>query len=188
MRRRVTFLITVIIISAGTAFGQSINIGFRLESFGYSVDYKLVQKQELTIVPIPLSAYIKSGILFYDKYEAELKWGLQLGDPFAGVEYAVLLKYNLIGNIFPFIAYMSHKNFGDSRTGSGRSDTRINFLGAGIEAKLSKLFGVDLSFLFPVCDKRLGYTLDLSGDTYNKVTTQEMGPLAKLGFIFSFYL
>lgn len=188
MIRRVTLLISVIIISTGTVFGQSINIGFRLESYGYSAYNKPAQKHELTIVAFPLSAYTKAGILLYDKYEVELKGGFLLGDPFAGVEYSLLLKYNLVSKIFPFITYMSHKNFGDSRTGSGTSDTRINFWGAGIEAKLSKLFGVDLSFLFPVGDKKLGWTLDFSDGTYNTVTTEEMGPLVKLGFIFSFYL
>lgn len=80
---------------------------------------------------------------------------------------------------------MYHKNAGYSTTGPGTSNTAINFLGAGIEAKLSKLFGVDLSYMIPAGDKKLGWTLDSS---YNVVTSIEMGPMVKLGFIFSFYL
>jgi hypothetical protein len=47
---------------------------------------------------------------------------------------------------------------------------------------------IGLSFSFLAGDKKPGWTMDFTGGTYDTVTSEEMGTLIKLGFIFSFYL
>jgi hypothetical protein len=107
-------------------------------------------------MPIPLySGYLKAGILIYDKYEIELKGGLQLIDPFVGGEYAFLFKYNIVEKIFPLVTYLNHFNGGDSRVTNGTYGNRMDFIGIGAEAKITKLFSLDLIFYAPIGHKDL---------------------------------
>ncbi len=163
-------------------YAQSVNIGLRFESFAYSIHNIREQSSDLEFMPIPLSGYLKAGILFYDKYEIELKAGVQLIDPFTGTEYAILFKYGILKKIFPIVTYLNHFNVGDSRTGNGTYSFRMDFIGVGVEAKLIKIFSLDLTYYIPINEKRLEYEV---GNLDEHVTTSEMGPMIKIGFIFN---
>ncbi len=180
-------LLIIFIVLSSTSFAQSVHVGIELESLGYSNRNIIKNISEEYITLIPLSGYLKGSITFYDKYEIELKYGAQLGEIFAGLEYALELKYNALWNLFPMISYMKHFNAGDSRTGSGIYNSRIEFLGLGIEAKITKLFGIDLLYYKAIGGKGLEYSI-YSGPSSNKVTTSEMESMIKLGFIFNIKL
>jgi hypothetical protein len=161
--------------------GQSINIGLRFKSFAYSINHNQENTSGISFMPLPLSGYIKAGIIFYDKYEIELKTGYQLLSPFQGPEYALLFKYNIVQNIYPLFTYLNHFNAGDSRTGRGTYSNRMDFIGIGVEAKLVKLFNMDPTYYIPVGKRGLEYEV---GQFSEYITTSEMGPMIKLGFHF----
>jgi len=183
IKSKIIFLIFIILPS--TCLAQSFHIGVALESIAYS--YKNIQNNfnEEYFTLIPLSGYIKGSVIFNEKYEIELKYGLQLGEVFAGLEYALELKYNLLWNLFPEIIYLKHFNFGDSRTGSGTYSNRIQFIGFGIEAKLTKVFGADLTYYKAIGNKGLEYSIYPSTNKNIRVTTSKMESMIKLGFIFN---
>lgn len=175
----VIFLLT---LTSSTTYGQSVNIGLRFEGFAYFVNY--TQKPSgVQFMPLPLlSAYLKAGVLIYDKYEIELKGGLQLIDPFVGGEYAILFKYNIVKNVFPLITYLNHFNGGNLGMGHGTYDDRMDFIGFGVEGKLTKLFSMDITFYTPIGKKNLEYEV---GSFDERITTAKMGPMIKLSFIFN---
>lgn len=182
----IKIILLALILITSRSFCQQINLGIKLESLGYVEKYIKRNSSDFQSIPLPLSGYLKGSILLKNKYEFELKGGIQIaGDPFAGPEYAILFKYNIGHNIYPLITYMKHFNFGDSRTGSGTYDSTINFWGFGIETKFTKLFSLDLIYYLPFGEKGLGYSLDFNSNDYKKITTSEIGPEIKLGFIFN---
>lgn len=187
MKRWVTLLLLTIIMITSRTSGQSVNVGLRLESYAYSISYPQKHSSSVVMMPIPLfSGYIKAGILFSEKYEFELKAGVQIIDPFYGPEYAISFKYGLTKKIFPLITYMKHSNGGNSHTGGGTYSYTLDFIGFGAEAKLKKVFALDLVYYIPVGRTDLEYELDyLNGGI---IKTSKMGSMIKLGFIFSFYL
>ncbi len=181
-------LFFLILFISSTALAQSVNLGFKLESLYYSYKITKTNYTEESIIPIPLSGYIKLSVLFNDKYEVELKGGVQLEESFVGPEYALIFKYQLFKNIFPLFTYLNHSNKGDSRTGNGTYSNNFQFIGIGIEARLSKIFGVDLTYYMPFGEKGLGYSLDFSSNNYRRITTSEIESVIKLGFIFNINL
>ena len=125
----------------------------------------------------------------YDKYELELKGGGQLGEVFAGPEYALEIKYNLVGKTYPLLVYLNHNNAGDSRNSGGTFNNTIEFIGIGIEAKLIKLFAMDLIFYVPVGNRDLEYSIDYSSSySVKRVTSSKITSIIKLGFIINFNL
>jgi hypothetical protein len=118
-----------------------------------------------------------------------LKGGGQLGEVFACPEYALELKYNLFGDIFPLLVYLNHNNSGGGGTSGGPYNNTLEFIGAGVEAKLTKFFGVDLIFYVPIAVSDLEYTrqVDTSYSLERKTTTK-ITSMIKLGFILNFNL
>ena len=162
-------------------YGQSVNIGLRFESFTYLINKTQGNSSDLKFMPLPLSGYLKAGVIFYDKYELELKTGVHLTDPFTGYEYAILFKYNLLKNFSPLISYLNHLNVEDSGMGYCTYGNNINFIGLGIESKVTKLFCLDIVCYLPVAKNDLEYEFHVD----KNITTTKMGPLIKLGFIFN---
>ena len=117
-----------------------------------------------------------------------MKLGGQLGEVFAGPEYAVEIKYNLVGKISPLLVYLNHNNAGGGGNSGGPYNNTLEFLGAGAEAKLTKLFSLDLIFYAPVGNSDLEYSNYVGGFTYNRVTSTKITTMIKLGFIFNFGL
>ncbi len=175
------------LFTLSTSFAQSVNVGVRIESLAYLYKDVIRNTSREYLLPLPLSAYIKAGIS-YDKYELEMKLGGQLGEVFVGPEYAIEIKYNLIGKIFPLLVYLNHNNVGDGGNSGGPYHNTIEFLGGGVEAKLTKFFGVDLIFYFPVGKNDLEYANYVGGFTYKRVTSTKITSMVKLGFIFNFSL
>lgn len=183
-------ILYLFLLSSSISLAQSVSLGFKLESLGYFYKNNVNNISELSIIPIPISGYVKASIVLYDKYEIELKGGVQLDEKFAGPEYAIVLKYKLWRNIFPLITYLKHFNAGDSRTGGGTYSNKIEFLGAGMEARLTKVFGVDLIYFIPIGGKELEYLIDINSVdlSLEKITTTKMVSMIKLGFIFNINL
>ena len=183
----IKLLFLILFISAST-LAQSVNLGVKLESLYYSYKITKTNYMEESIIPIPLSGYIKLSVLFNEKYEVELKGGVQLEESFVGPEYALIFKYQLFKNIFPLLVYLNHSNKGDSRTGNGTYSNNLQFVGIGAEARLTKVFGLDLTYYIPIGEKGLGYSLDFSSNSYRTITTSKIESLIKLGFIFNINL
>lgn len=185
---KLIFIIYILLFCSSTILPQSVSIGFKLESLGYFYKNTVQNTSELSILPIPLSGYVKASIVLYDKYEIELKGGAQLDEIFSGFEYALVFKYNLWESIFPLISYLKHFNAGDSRTGNGIYNNRIEFLGTGIEVRMTKVFGIDLIYYIPIGEKGLEYSIDINLINYGIITTSQMDSMIKLGFIFNINL
>jgi len=185
MRRIILFLIFITSLSQSVSYTQTFNLGLRLESFGYSINSLQEKYTKVQIMPLPIfSGYVKAGIIFENKYELELKTGVQIIDPFVGPEYQILFKYGVSKTIFPLITYMLHTNVGNSHTSGGTYDTKFNFIGFGIEAKLKEFFSLDLVCYLPVGKKDLEY--QITYNNFNNISTaNQMGPMIKLGFIFN---
>ena len=183
-----SIILLLLFLSSSQTLSQKVSLGVKLESFGYFIQNTVQNTSELSIIPVPLSGYVKASISLYDKYEVEIKGGVQLGEIFAGPEYALAVKYNLWENILPLITYLKHFNAGDSRTFGGIYNNEIEFIGIGMEAKLTKLFGLDLIFYIPIGEKGLEYSLDFYSTDIRKVTTSRMGTMLKLGFVFNIHL
>lgn len=181
MYSRIIFLL--VLFSSSVNLAQSVSIGAKLESIYYFYKNTINNSTDEWMLPIPISGYLKVSVLFNNKYEVELKGGAQLGEIFFGPEYALTIKYNLLGDIFPLLTYLNHHNSGDSRTGRGTYNIKIEFIGAGVEAKLTKIFGLDLIYYLPIGKKDLEY------DLYSvPKTTSKMESMIKLGFIFNINL
>ena len=172
MKKTFLFFVLQFIIISSILNAQSVDIGLRFESFAYSLHHPKTKTSDLKFMPIPLSGYLKACILFYDKYEVELKTGVQIIDPFTGPEYAVLFKYGILKNIFPLFTYMSHSNVGNSHTSGGTYDNRMDFIGFGVEAKLINFFNLDLVYYIPFGKKKLEYGIS-SGTYSNNVRNGE---------------
>ncbi len=181
MYSRLIFFITL--FSSSINLAQSFNIGLKLESIYYSCKNTDSNSIAEWMLPIPISGYLKFSLLIDAKYEVELKGGAQLGEIFCGPEYSLSLKYQLFNNLFPLLTYLNHSNKGDSRTGSGTISDKIEFIGAGVEVKLTKVFGMDLIYYKPIKEKALEYSIHI-----NPGTTSIMKSLIKLGFIFNINL
>jgi hypothetical protein len=181
MKKICLSLIFLFTLTSSTTLGQAVNIGLRTESLTYFAKRTLRPSGVETMPPL-LNGYLKASVLIYDKYEIELKGGLQLIDPFVGGEYAVLFKYNIVKNVFPLVAYLNHFNVGDLGMGHGTYGDRMDFIGIGAEGKFTKLFSLDLVFYFPIGKKNLEYEV---GSFDERITTSKMGPMIKLGFIFN---
>jgi hypothetical protein len=117
------------LFTSSVSLAQSLNVGVRLESLTYFYKNVIHNTSDVRAIPIPLSGYLKAGVT-YDKYELELKLGGQLGEVFAGPEYAIEIKYNLIGKIFPLLVYLSHNNSGGGGNSGGPYNHTIEFIGA----------------------------------------------------------
>lgn len=185
MRFRIIF--SLFLITSSISLAQSVNVGVRVESLAYFFKNVINNTSHEYFLPLPLSGYLRAGVS-YDKYELEMKLGAQLGEVFAGPEYAIEIKYNLVGKIFPLLAYLNHNNAGDSRISGGSYNNTIEFIGAGVEAKLTKLFGVDLIFYVPVGNSDLEFANYVGGFTYKRVTSTKITTMIKLGFIFNINL
>jgi hypothetical protein len=184
--KRIVFFLFLFISSI--SFAQSVNVGVRAESLTYFFKNVINNTGHEYFLPIPLSGYLKAGVS-YDKYELELKGGGQLGEVFAGPEYALELKYNIIKNIYPLVVYLNHINSGNSHNSGGTYSNTIEFMGIGIEAKLIKLFAMDLIYYVPVGNSDLEYSIDYSSDNSVKgIASTKMTSMIKLGFIISFNL
>ncbi len=62
-------------------------------------------------------------------------------------------------------------------------------MGIGIEAKLIKLFAMDLIFYVPVGNRDLEYSIDYSSNySVKRVTSSKITSIIKLGFIINFNL
>ena len=180
-------ILFLFLIISSLSFAQSVNVGIRVESLTYFYRNVVNNTTHEYFLPLPLSGYIKAGFS-YNKYELEMKLGGQLGEVFAGPEYAVEIKYNLVGKIFPLLVYLNHNNAGGGGNSGGPYNNTLEFLGAGAEAKLTKLFSLDLIFYAPVGNSDLEYSNYVGGFTYNRVTSTKITTMIKLGFIFSFGL
>ncbi len=175
----------LLIITASTSFCQQINLGIKLESLGYVEKYINRNSSDFQSIPLPLSGYLKGSILLKNKYEFELKGGAQLDENFAGPEYALSIKYSPIEKMFLIFTYLEHFNAGSSGNTGGIYSNNFSFGGIGIEAKLSRLFSLDLNYYLPFGEKGLGYSLDFNSNDYKKITTSKIGSVIKLGFIFN---
>lgn len=169
------------------SLAQSVNVGIRVESLAYFYKNVLRNTNDEYFLPLPISGYIKAGVS-YDKYELEMKLGGQLGEVFAGPEYAIEIKYNLIGKIFPLLVYLNHNNAGGGGNSGGPYNNSIQFIGVGAEGKLIKFFSVDLIFYLPVGKNDLEYSNQFVAGSYERITSTKITSMIKLGFILSFNL
>jgi hypothetical protein len=183
-----SFIIFITLLSS-IVYGQSVDIGLRFESFAYSINNVQEDNSQLKFMPIPFSGYLKGAINFSEKYELELKTGIMILDPFNGPEYQLYFKYGITKTLYPLITYMIHSNSGNSHMSGGAYNHRMDFIGFGVEAKIRKLFSLDLVCYVPVGEKNLEYEIDYSTNSgaaiYSFITTSKMGPMLKLGFIFN---
>ena len=176
----------MIFYSSPVTDAQSVNAGIKLEALNYFYKNPVNGYSNESLMILPLSAYFKTAVNFSGTYEVELKAGIQLDENFSGYEGALVMKYNVGKGFYPLITYMAHFNGGDSRNLNGTYDTKFNFLGAGIEAKATKVFGIDLIYYFPIGDNKLTYSRKFTaeGSRYSLSTTN-ITSLIKLGFIFN---
>ncbi len=94
------------LFSSSISLAQSVNVGFRVESIAYFYKNTINNTNHVWLSLAPFSGYLRLSVS-YDKYELELKGGGQLGEVFAGPEYALELKYNIDWkNIYPLIVYL----------------------------------------------------------------------------------
>jgi len=183
-----SIILFLFLFTSSISLAQSVNVGVRLESLAYFYKNTIHNTNEVYFLPIPFSGYVKASIS-YDKYELELKGGVQLGEIFAGAEYALELKYNLVGDIFPLLVYLNHNNSGEGGNSGGPYKNTIEFVGVGAEAKLTKLFGVDLIYYIPVGVSDLEYLNQVNSNYLSeRKTKSKITSMIKLGFIFNFNL
>lgn len=175
----------IIFFTAPSIRSQSLNIGLKFESLNYFYKNTVNGYSNESLMLLPFSGYLKSA-LSLGNYEVEIKAGMQLDELFAGSEGAISLKYNIGRGIYPLVIYMIHFNGGDARNLNGTYGTTFKFVGAGIEGKMTKVFGLDLIYYLPVGDRKLTYSLeyDRIEKTYKPSFTNITGML-KLGFIFN---
>ncbi len=87
------------------------------------------------------------------------------------------------------LVYLNHNNAGGGGNSGGSYNHTIEFIGAGVEAKLIKLFAIDLIYYVPVRNSDLEYSIDYSSDySVKRIASTKITSMAKLGFIFSFSL
>ncbi len=178
--KRVILIAAILIICFGEDYSQTVTVGLRGESIYYLINYW--NHTEERVIPVPLSAYIKAGIQ-YQSFGLDVKGGFQEGEIYFGTEYGLELKYYLTENISPFIAYLQHFNGSADHISSWLTGKPLNFAGIGAEAKLTKVFGLDLTVYFPFGNKGLEYELDFDNPS-RIILVSRMGPMIKLGFIF----
>ncbi len=183
MKKQLSLLALFILISNFKAYPQQFNVGFKVDIIK-DVNIEPIQSyaKGTSLFPFP-AFFLKVGVLFFDNLELQLEGGSQIGDRFAGVEAAALIKYRASYNIFPFITYLNHQNQGHEGVGTGTLSNTYNFFGLGAELKVSKLFSADLAYYVPVGRKVFDYSLEPDKTVYNS----QVGSLVRLGFIFSFY-
>lgn len=174
---------TVIFIS-GFSLAQSPSLGLKVESLAYLNKNLSNNSSDFSTIAVPLSGYVRGCVNFLDKYELEAKAGAQLGETFSGFEYAFTFRYNLLYNIYPQLTYLNHNNSGNSGNTGGVYNSNFEFIGAGVEVKFTSVFGMDLNYYVPIGNRDLEYYLEYWA-TNKKVTTNEIGSMIKLGFIFN---
>ncbi len=177
-------ILFIVIIFSVISFPQSLSLGLKVESLGYVNKNLTNNSSEFSTIVIPSSGYIRGYINLLDEYELEARAGGQLGETFSGFEYAFTFRYNLLFNIYPQVTYLKHNNAGSSGNTGGVYSTDFSFVGIGAEVKFTSVFGMDLNYYIPVGDRELEYSLEYIPTT-RKVTTNEIGPMIKLGFIFN---
>lgn len=104
-----------------------------------------------------------------------------MGYPLNRGEYGAELKYKITERISPLAAYLRHINGGSDHNSGGTYTEPINFIGAGAEAKLTKVFGLDLIFYLPIGNNNLEYSI---GDNGVRILSSQMKIIIRLGFIF----
>lgn len=182
--RRAIYSLLILLIMNSIVSAQTINIGFRLESIGYSYESLLFKKTRIAGNPCPSSFYFKVAIVLPENYQLELKTGLQLErSVFGGPEYAALVKYEILRGLSPLMTYLLHYNSGDSRNAGGTYEHYMSFLGGGIEVKITKVFAMDLIYYKPLGERRLNFFSELYGQ---RRTVSEINSMLKLGLVFSF--
>jgi hypothetical protein len=176
--------ISLVLLISTLSFAQSLSVGIKVESLGYFNKNLSNNTSGFSTIVVPLSGYIRSCVNLADKYELEAKAGVQLGETFSGFEYAFTFRYNLLYNIYPQLTYLNHNNSGSSGNTGGVYDSNFEFIGAGVEIKFTSVFGMDLNYYVPIGNRDLEYSLEYWA-TNRKVTTNEVGSMIKLGFIFN---
>ncbi|QQS36429.1 MAG: hypothetical protein IPM56_00290 [Ignavibacteriales bacterium] len=177
-------ILSLAILFSTVSFAQSVSLGLKVESLGYLNKNISSNNTEFSTIGLPLSGYIRGCVNLLDDYEIEARAGVQLGETFSGFEYAFTFRYKLLFNIYPQITYLKHNNAGSSGNTGGVHSTDFSFAGIGAEVKFTSVFGMDLNYYIPVGDRELEYSLEYIPAT-RKVTTNEIGPMIKLGFIFN---
>ncbi len=183
-------ILLIVLLCASSSFAQTVNIGLKLESLNYFYKNTRTGYHQESLTLLPLSAYLKASVIFNDRYEVEIKGGIQLDELFAGPECALSVKYDIGKGVCPLLTYMIHFNGGDARNLNGTYATTFNFIGAGIELKITKVFGMNLIYYVPVGDNRLtysGYFVSTDSGHYEN-STSNIVSIFKLGFIFNITL
>lgn len=169
---------------------QKFYLGTRLETLIYNTTTVKDDITEWTTVGLPVSLYIHGGYWF-NRLGIESKAGVQIDSDFVGPELSLALIYKIHNKFFAHINYLIHFNQGQSHNTGGVYSTNFNFIGAGFQYQMTKLFGMDFTFYFPIGDKSFSYYLMgyefLDGNNIGKQNHKNLDSMFKLSFIFNIF-
>ncbi len=179
------FLVFIFIYT--TVNSQSLNIGFDINFYGLSRDYKNLnsgnQNSELSIVPLPVGYFLNLGYEFSDKLSGNVKAGYTILPDMSAPELGAEFMYQFRNGVQLIIPYYLHLNGDSGGNFSGQTLNTLHLIGFGIGHKLSRITSVELIYLTPLNNSnQIGWS---SSQDLSLVSRSYLSSLIKLGFQFT---